>query len=186
MAGIRYFLGDTHLGHIKVVETRGFKTQEEHDMAVVDSIYRTCRRGDSLTLTGDICFSGPDEFIRLMREGAQRNLPNMKGGASEDWRPNFNIKVIQGNHDGFNMLMTLYLDEWISRFQATEEFYHKTDDGKVKLIVSHIPLVPDRWDYNVHGHLHQKCLEDERYLNSSWEQFGRPVTFQEMLKYFNE
>lgn len=179
MAGIVYYLGDTHVLHPKVVKTRGFESQEEHDMAVVDSIYQTCHRGDSLVLTGDICFGGAEGFIRLMREGAQRNLPHLKNGVPLDWRPNFTIKVTQGNHDKTRMLIALLEAGWISGFACMYEYM--TSRGKI--VVSHIPMILDRWGYNIHGHLHTVVRPEPHYLNSSWEQHRRPMTFEALLEH---
>lgn len=178
MAGIVKYLGDPHLGHKKIYIPRGFDTQEAHDAAVIDSIFQGLKSRDVLYLTGDICFGGADGFVRLMREGAKRNIDEFKRRpVPDDWRPAFIIKVAQGNHDGFNMLMSLYLDEWIDSFGASYE--RKTKAGNI--IISHIPLQLDRWAYNIHGHLHEKIREEREYLNSSWEQYRRPVTFEELL-----
>lgn len=78
MAGIVKYLGDTHLGHKKIFAPRGFETQEAHDAAVVDSIFQEMKSRDVLELAGDICFIGAEGFIRLMREGAKRNIDEFK------------------------------------------------------------------------------------------------------------
>lgn len=182
MAGEVLYLGDTHLMHPGVVKDRGFETQEEHDAAVVDSIFKRCRARDSLILTGDICWGGSEGFIRLMREGAIRNLDEyrkLKKPLPEDWRPAFNIKIAQGNHDGFNMMMELVLSEWISKFGSM--FERNTRHGRI--LATHVPHLLDRWDYNVHGHLHREIRQEREYLNSSWEQHQRPVTIDELLYY---
>lgn len=184
MAGNVFYLGDPHLLHPKVVETRGFTSQEEHDKAVIDSMFAACRSRDSLILAGDVCFGGAEGFIRLMREGAVRNIDEFKSKkrpVPDDWRPAFNIKIVQGNHDGFAMLIELWQKGWISMFGAMIE--RKIPGTRLKLIVSHIPLLPDRWDYNIHAHLHGKILEEREYLNCSWEQHKRPVSFKELLYY---
>lgn len=182
MAGIVRYLGDPHLLHPKVVEDRGFDSQEEHDAAVVDSIYKACRARDSLILAGDICFGGAQGFISLMREGAVRNDDYYRSGKRplpDDWRPAFNIKVAQGNHDSFAMLLELYNSGWISMFGAM--FERKTKHGHI--LATHVPFQLDRWDYNIHGHLHGEIREEREYLNCSWEQHKRPVTLEELLYY---
>lgn len=178
MAGIVKYLGDTHLFHPKVVESRGFTTQDEHDAAVVDSIFQNCGSRDSLFLAGDICFAGPNGFIKRMREGAKRNICEFKRRpVPDDWRPSFTIKVAQGNHDKLNMLMTLHSQGWINSFGAMYE--RTTPAGKI--VISHVPFQLDRWDYNIHAHLHGNIREEREYLNCSWEQFKRPVTLDELL-----
>lgn len=184
MAGIVYYLGDSHLFHSKVVESRGFTSQEEHDNTIIDSIYQTCHRGDSLVLTGDICFGGAAGYIKAMRDGAARNMSHLGGVVPDNWRPNFTTKVTQGNHDSSKMLKELFDAGWLSKYGAHFEYSHCFDEetqDNVKILVSHIPHVLDRWDFNVHAHLHEKTLKDTVYLNSSWEQHRKPVTFIELL-----
>ena len=113
-----------------------------------------------------------------MREGAKRNIDEFKRRpVPDDWRPNFIIRVAQGNHDSFKMLLSLYLDGWISSFGAMYE--RDTSVGRV--LTTHVPYQLDRWAYNIHGHLHDKLREEREYLNCSWEQFKRPVTLAELL-----
>lgn len=186
MAGKVFFLGDPHLKHKKIPKSRGFETVDEHDIAVIDSIFQTCGRDDSLVITGDTCFGGPDAFIKLMRDGAARNLPKMHGKVPDDWRPNFNIKVTQGNHDSFSMLMQLFLSEWISKFGSLFEYKMTRSDGSIsKVIVTHVPVLLDRWEYNVHGHWHSRKVGNPDYLNSSWDHLRRPATFEELLQFHN-
>lgn len=178
MAGIVKYLGDLHLGHKKIFQPRGFDTQEAHDAAVVDAIFQGLKSRDVLELAGDICFIGAEGFIRLMREGAKRNIGEFKRHpVPDDWRPAFQIKVAQGNHDSFNMLLELYNKGWISSFGAM--FERKTPVGMV--LTTHVPYQLDRWAYNIHGHLHENIREEREYLNCSWEQYKRPVTLAELL-----
>lgn len=178
MAGIVKYLGDTHLGHKKIFKPRGFDTQEAHDAVVIDSIFQGLKSRDVLELAGDICFIGAEGFIRLMREGAKRNIDEFKRRpVPDDWRPNFIIRVAQGNHDRFKMLIQLYQEGWISSFGAMYE--RDTPVGRV--LTTHVPYQLDRWAYNIHGHLHENIREEREYLNCSWEQFKRPVTLSELL-----
>lgn len=178
MAGIVKYLGDPHLLHKKIFVPRGFDTQEAHDAAIIDSIFQGMKSRDVLELAGDICFGGAEGFIRLMREGAKRNIDEFKRHpVPDDWRPAFIIKVAQGNHDSFKMLLQLYLEGWIDSFGAMYE--RKTPHGMI--VTTHVPCQLDRWAYNIHGHLHEKIREEREYLNCSWEQFKRPVTFAELL-----
>lgn len=181
MAGIIRFLGDPHLKHERIWPGRGFSSMEEHDTAVVDSIYQTCERGDSLYLTGDICFGGAVVFEELMFAGLVRHMARkgVKHKIDPNTRPDFSIKVSQGNHDKTLMLIQLMESGWITKFSALFEFYDKVLEKKI--VVSHVPMFLDRWDYNVHGHLHRTLHnQSTKHLNSSWEQFNRPVTLTEL------
>jgi hypothetical protein len=48
--------------------------------------------------------------------------------------------------------------------------------NKIPFVVTHIPVhtseVEDRWKGNIHGHLHDKIIDDSRYVNVSCEQTG--------------
>lgn len=75
---------------------------------------------------------------------------------------NGSITLIKGNHDPhrMNKYMTLFDD-----IQGIVE--------KDNVIMTHIPIHPvslERWEYNIHGHLHDKRIDDPRYLCVSVEQ----------------
>ncbi len=52
-------------------------------------------------------------------------------------------------------------------------------------ILSHVPLHPDsvdRFKLNIHGHTHDRCLDDSRYFNVSCEVLNyTPISYEEIL-----
>ena len=49
-----YLTSDTHLGHAKVAELRGYANAETHDLAVMHSYAETLTPNDDLWILGDI------------------------------------------------------------------------------------------------------------------------------------
>ena len=53
-----------------------------------------------------------------------------------------------------------------------------------KFILSHIPIHPEslsRWRGNIHGHVHDNTLQDDRYINVSVENINfTPIDFEEI------
>lgn len=83
--------------------------------------------------------------------------------------------LIRGNHDIFKLS------------DYTPFFYDVRGSHKIgNFILTHIPVHPNslqnRWcKGNVHGHMHNGLLEDERYMNVSVERTGfYPVAFEEI------
>lgn len=174
MAGIVWFLGDTHVMHKKIVAPRGFQTQDEHDNAVAKSIVDTVGKRDSLYLLGDICFGSPETFYALLLKHL-----SIKYGCTVRTL-NFDVKVTQGNHDSSAMLDYCQSIGFINKYASL--FEHRFES--IKLVSSHVPIHPDcldRWKFNVHGHSHDKTINDPRYKCVSWEQYRRPVSLKELM-----
>lgn len=158
-----FLIGDLHLSHRNILKYRtglGVTTTEEHDQLLVDNICSTTRKRDVLILTGDIAFD----------ETAMPHLITIAkhvGG----------LKWILGNHDDHRVvklaLATIgnlsvhgcmsYKNTWITHIPMHEsEFYRKL--------------------INIHGHLHSKIIEDERYFNSSADNINyKPVKFTDII-----
>jgi len=147
-----YFISDLHLGHSKILqfasEFRGGSTVDEHDEWIISQWNSIVRKGDVVYVLGDVAFS---------REGLEK-VKQLKG----------HKKLVSGNHDvygfseyeavGFKMLSGIY---------KYKEFW-----------LTHAPIHPNelRGRKNIHGHLHQKLIDDERYINVCVERLnGVPI-----------
>lgn len=187
MAGKVFTTADLHLGHITAAEARGFKTVEEHDKAVIDSIFETVGPRDVLWVLGDVCFKGFDHYVKLMLDRLNADQGYVKR-RDVNLRPQFITKIAQGNHDDTKLLIRLREEGWINTFAACHA--QTTPHGKV--LLSHIPVhecTLDRWSFNVHGHLHEKYVESKKYQCVSWEQGRRPVELNSIfsgLKYYED
>lgn len=156
-----FVAADLHLGHKKVVEMDGrppYASVEEHDKELIDNWNETVKSKDTVWILGDVLF-GRESFKKLAKLNGRK-------------------KLVMGNHDHYDTLS--YLEHFTQVF------------GSVKLqqfILTHIPVHPcqlKRFRGNIHGHLHHKVIDDDRYINVSMEQIGmRPKLFDTVIHEFN-
>lgn len=136
-----YFISDTHFNHENIIKycNRPFNNSIDMNEAIINNYNSTIKDDDTVYHLGDFAFGSKEELINLRSR--------LKG----------NVYLIRGNHDmkgsmfyesvGFNVLVNapIRLDEH-------------------KLILSHRPLsdnqIPQGY-INVHGHIHNKLLNDE-------------------------
>lgn len=85
--------------------------------------------------------------------------------------------LIKGNHDNFKAA------EYLMYFEDLKGV-HVMDD----LVLTHIPVSNKqfyRYRGNIHGHLHDKTMGDERYYNVSVERHNfTPVLFEKVREHF--
>lgn len=134
---------DSHFGHANVIEysNRPFSTAAEMDEFMVTTWNETVKDGDIVYHLGDVYFGA---------EGA-KNLPKLKGRK----------RLVLGNHDNGK-------DQKIQgAFQKISVWRMFPDFG---LLLTHVPVHEgslghrdDRPMKNIHGHIHEKKIDDERY-----------------------
>ena len=145
-----YIISDHHFGHANSLtflrkdgtKLRDFSSAEEMDEHMVQCWNSVVRPGDKVVHLGDVAIN--KKYLEILR------------------RLNGKKKLIMGNHDIFDLK---YYSEYFYDIKAYRVF-----DGHV---FSHIPVHPssiERWRGNVHGHLHEKKLDDPRYICMSVEQ----------------
>lgn len=135
---------DWHLGH-KGISQRfrtNFKTDAEHDEAMLDMYLSTVTKRDIVWFLGDIAF---DE-VSLARV---RALPGIKN-------------LVLGNHDTDQFSKKLDIAQIVLAFDNVHGLYSYKHAW-----LSHAPIHPDelRGKINVHGHTHNYVLPDNRYFN---------------------
>ena len=144
-----YVVADTHFSHRKVTEFRPFATVEEHDRVLVEQWNATVRKDDTVWHLGDVYLGGRDKHIILAA------LNGIK-------------RLVLGNHDVYPR--ELYAQYFPKIFGAAEVG---------RRIMTHIPVHPnqlERYEMNVHGHMHSNKIDDPRYWCVSVEQTNyRPV-----------
>lgn len=160
-----FLISDTHFGHTKILdfvparaENLG-KTVEEHNEALVERWNAVIRSRDTVWHLGDVLF-GQNNFSILGR------LNGIK-------------KLVLGNHDTYNA----------SRYLQ----YFNDVKGAAKLddfLLTHIPVHPSqkyRWRGNIHGHMHEKVLDDTFYFNVSCEQVNfQPFPFYQIKRAYEQ
>lgn len=122
---------------------RGFADEIEHDEHIISRWNSVVHKSDVVYILGDITMEKSSPYHLLAR---------MKGYK----------KVILGNHD-----MPQHIPELLK--------YVNSVCGMFKYkgaMFSHCPIHPsemDRFHKNIHGHVHEKSLDDSRYVNVSCE-----------------
>lgn len=152
-----FAIADLHLGHKKVIEFeseyRPFKTIEEHDEFLIDSINSKVTKRDVLWMLGDVAFG----------KSALEKVALINGTK----------KLVMGNHDKYPAQE--YLKYFSQIFGAV-----KYRDCILTHIPIH-PNQFGRYKFNIHGHLHHEALK-YRYICVSVEQTGlAPILFDELI-----
>lgn len=153
------FISDLHLGHESITSFAGHlrgntTTVDDHDKWIVEQWNSATSKNDLIWVLGDVCFD-------------KKKLPLLK-------RMKGNKHLILGNHDTFS------LETYAPYFNKIHGF----TKYKGAAWLSHAPIHPselrDKW--NVHGHLHQKTVDDYRYICVSVEHLkGKPICWEDLL-----
>jgi len=155
-----FLISDTHFGHANILtfknndgsNLRPYSSLEEMNETLISNWNSVVSSEDKIYHLGDVLFT--KKWLDLI-------LPRLNG-----------TKVlIKGNHDN------LKLSQYQQYFKDVRA-YHILD----KFLLSHIPIHPEslsKWDANIHGHLHNNTLPDDKYLNVSVERINyTPVDFE--------
>lgn len=159
MSNKTFFISDLHLGHENMAKHRGFQSSVEHDEHLIKQWNSVVLKKDTVFILGDITMEKKNFYPLLDR------LNGIK-------------KVIMGNHDK---------PQHVDRLKKYVNFICGTMNYK-GLILTHIPIhescFEDRYKLNVHGHIHDYNLSDERYINVSADNVNyTPVLFSELHKH---
>jgi len=159
----RFFIGDTHFGHEAVYHfthedgrrVRNFAdNSEEGDAVMVERWNSVVKPHDRVYHLGDVAF--PRRKLAILEQ------------------LNGNKVLIKGNHNQFAVKDYM---KYFKDIRGAFELY--------KMILTHIPVHPQqllRFDANIHGHIHDQVLPDQRYVNVSVEQINAtPISLDEVL-----
>lgn len=152
-----HIIADLHFGHENIAINRGFRNSEEHDNFIIDNWNSVVHKNDWVWILGDIG----------MEKTSHYHLLNMLKGKK---------KVILGNHD-----LPKHVPELLK--------YVESVGAMVKYkgyILTHCPIHESEMRYyniNIHGHVHEKTIDDSRYLNVSCDVLNyTPMEFPERIK----
>ncbi len=142
-----WFISDTHLGHANILKyepvARPFTTLDEMHEAIINRWNQCVGKTDKVYHLGDFAFGAVNIELAKYLNGQK--------------------ELILGNHDKYNK--ALYL-QYFNQVHGAKFWYN--------FVLTHIPVHPSnlegRSDFNIHGHLHSKKLDDPRYINVSCEQ----------------
>ena len=122
---------------------RGFKDEIEHDNHIIDNWNNVVSKNDTVWILGD---------ITMEKSSPYHLLGKLKGFK----------KVVLGNHD-----QPQHVPELLK--------YVNSVCGMISykgFILSHCPIHEseiNRFYKNIHGHVHENSLDDDRYMNVSCE-----------------
>lgn len=156
------FISDLHFGHKSMAfKHRKFQDEYYHDEHIIDQWNRTIKSKKDLTyILGDITMESPWYYYQLDRLIGRKI-------------------VVLGNHD---------------RIQDVQELlkYVEKVGGAIDykgFLLTHVPVHESELEFcrgNIHGHIHEKLLDNPKYLNVSCEAIDyRPLTLDELLVKYN-
>jgi len=161
MANPRIFVtSDTHFGHRRILEfekeNRPYKTIEEHDRDLIARWNSVVNPNDTVWHLGDVFFGKEGHLV----------LGELNGYK----------KLILGNHDHFPL-------------EVYQKYFSKIYGCFVlgKVLLSHVPVHPGQLEFrfrrNLHGHMHSKKIDDDRYVNCSMEHWNlTPVLLAKVMQ----
>lgn len=148
-----FVIGDTHFGHKKIAEVRGFDSIEAHDETLVENWNRAVKPKDTVWHLGDVLF-GKASFAILGRLNGLKSL-------------------VMGNHDRYPSAM--YLEHFRGIYGAVELKNHLLTHIPVHHGQSR------RYAGNIHGHLHTNQLVEPWYYCVSAERIDlTPIRLDEV------
>lgn len=155
----KYIISDLHFGHPNIITyakgLRGGLNSEEHDRWLIEQINSKVTKHDLLYVLGDISMNSNN--LHLMKK--------IRG----------NKMLVRGNHDIYATKRYLeYFSEVHGLLSYRGVFW-----------MTHAPIHPDslRGRFNLHGHVHQNSLEDDRYINCCVEvTYGVPQSLDELYE----
>lgn len=156
-----FFVGDTHFWHEAIYSKYHcrpmFDSIEDHNEFLIDRWNDTVGKNDVVYHVGDVSFCRYDA----------------EQGLSPIARLNGRKILIRGNHDEYP------IQEYLKYFEEVYGVHRKK-----KMWITHVPIHPNefyRCVCNIHGHLHEKVLDDPRYINVSVEQNDfRPTSLDQI------
>lgn len=156
------YISDTHFGHKNICKYRDrFTSVLEHNEFVFDSICSTVTKADNLWILGDIVFAQEDvHYIERIKKYC------------------LSLNIVLGNHDSDAQERQEILKRLIYIADNTHTLAKRNEYW-----ISHYPIHPDelRGKLNIHGHVHSKTIDDNRYINVCCENVGyAPVTYQDI------
>lgn len=142
-----FVISDLHLGHKNMAIYRGFKSVEEHDNHIINMWNSVVNKGDTVWILGDIGMEKKNVFEKLSLLNGYK-------------------KVLLGNHELCKKSHNIELLKYVNCIGGC------VVDKKGRYILSHIPVHPSQLKgkcINIHGHIHENKIDDDRYINVSCE-----------------
>jgi calcineurin-like phosphoesterase family protein len=169
-----FICSDTHFGHSNIIKFTGrpFKTVENMDGRLISNWNKTVKNADTVLFLGDFA-------AWYIDNNKPKNITIEDVAFSYREKLNGKIFALLGNHDG-----KLSTASWGKVFDkvATKPFKYKN------IIFTHNPMIKlAENEMNIHGHTHEKNVNDPRYFNVSMENIGyKPMLLSVAIKKLKE
>lgn len=152
-----WVISDTHFGHRNIIGycNRPFADENEMNEAMIERWNSVVKDGDIVYHLGDVYFGEQGRILHKLK-GRKR--------------------LVIGNHD---VGKDQYLLQNFNKIMAWRMF------PEYGLLLTHVPVHPNslfKVSKNVHGHIHNQLIDDERYVNVSVEQINYTPVHIETLK----
>lgn len=167
MSNVKHWvIADTHFNHKRILELeeRPYDTFEEMNEDYIKKWNEVVRQHDKVYHLGDFA-------IHCNKEQTKKLVDRLNGF----------IILRKGNHD-------VKSTKWYYDVGFFEVYSHSIVydfiDG-VPIVFSHKPIdfkSSKTSLYNVHGHIHGRNYGDDKHINVSIEQYGRPVEINKLIK----
>lgn len=156
-----WVISDTHFGHENIIKycNRPFANAKEMDEVLIENWNKVVKDEDIVYHLGDVYFAQ-----------GHTNLSKLKGRK----------RLILGNHD-------------IGKDQRLFDTFQKIMVWRmfpeVGLLLTHVPVYSGNYEIasragmvNVHGHIHDKLIDDPKYYNVSVEHTNyAPVNIEDII-----
>lgn len=148
-----WVISDTHFSHAGILgftDRRGNPVREFDDVShmnetMIDNWNRVVQDGDYVYHLGDVAFGGEDQLSKIM--------PRLKGKKS----------LVVGNHDNIKRIAAAGVFRKIELWKMWKDF---------DLVMTHVPLHMaevgnhyEKYNFNVHGHIHTDDSPTDRHVN---------------------
>lgn len=153
-----FFISDLHLGHENMSIKRGFENSTEMFQYLKTKWNSVVHKRAIVYILGDVSMES-NKFYHLLDE-----LNGTK-------------YVVLGNHD-----LAQHIPQMLNHVAKVAGMIRY----KKKIFLTHCPIHSRELDfrvlYNIHGHLHEFNVEDERYINVCCEQIDyTPKTLDQLI-----
>lgn len=162
-----WFISDTHFFHANMLKFTddkgalvrpGFASIEDMNETMVQNWNAVVKPQDHVWHLGDVTFQYNGIFNNIMSQ------------------LNGHKRLVVGNHD---KMLNPNLFRWFEKVELWRGFKEEN------FVCSHIPLRKDNFrggvQYNVHGHIHERVIDDPTYVNVCVEQINyTPISMEEI------
>lgn len=146
------FTSDTHYGHTKMAEHRGFADRDAMDEALVKAWNSVVDFGDTVYHLGDLSFRKPAETAEILAQ-LRGTIHLVPGNHDKPWLRQ--IKKVQGWLESIKMAQKLIVCDRLHTLKAV----YGGEEHRFELC--HFPMLT--WDrahhgaLHLHGHSHGQC-----------------------------